>query len=252
MEKIKVGVIPAAGQGKRMGYLGYILPKCLFPLWDKPIIHHIIENMKDVGIEKVYIPIFYQREKIIEYLNAIKKGVDIKIKIIELNRPTKGIALTIASVQKFINEPFMVILGDDCTITLSLQNVVNTFFNKDAIVCEGVVREKSKNVLKSTCCLKLDKNKKIIDIIEKPELPISNIRGTGVYVFDPEIFEFIKITEPSSPRNEVEITNTIKLVAQEGKAYGEFIQGTNININTPDDLLKAWIAMKKLKNKCKL
>jgi dTDP-glucose pyrophosphorylase len=250
MEKIKIGIIPAAGQGKRMGYLSHILPKCLFPLWDKPIIHHIIENMKNIGIEKIYIPVFYQKEKIIEYLNIIKN--EITIKIVELNEPTRGIALTIASVREFVNEPFMVILGDDCTITFSLQNIVNTFFKKNAIVVEGVVREKSKNVLKSTCCLKLDKNKKIIDIIEKPESPISNIRGTGIYVFSPKIFEFIKKTKPSPPRDEVEITNTIKLVAQEGLAYGEFIQGKNINVNTPDDLLKAWIIMKNFKNKYSL
>jgi dTDP-glucose pyrophosphorylase len=251
MKRIKIGVIPAAGEGKRMGYLGHILPKCLFPLWDKPIIHYIIENMRKVGIKKILIPAFYQKEKIVEYLNTIPVN-DITIKIVQLKSPTKGIALSIASVQKLVNEPFMVILGDDCTITPSLQNIVNTFFKKDAIAVGGVVREKSKNILKSTCCVKLDKNKKIVDIIEKPNSPISNLRGTGVYVFSPKIFEFIKKTKPSPPRNEVEITNTIKLVAQKGLAYGEFIQGLNININTPEDLLKAWINMKTFKKKYRL
>jgi dTDP-glucose pyrophosphorylase len=250
MKKIRVGVIPAAGQGKRMGYLSYILPKCLFPLYDKPIIDYIIQNMKNIGIEQIYIPVFYQKEKIIEYFDTIESHVTIEF--IKLDQLTKGIALTIESAKQFIDEPFMVILGDDCTITPSLQNIVDTFFKTDAIVVEGVVKESSKNVLKATCCLKLDKNKKILDIIEKPESPISNIRGTGIYVFSPEIFEFIKMTPLSPPRNEVEITNTIKLVAQKGRAYAEFINGVNININTPEDLLRAWIIIRRFRNKCKL
>ncbi len=50
MKKIKVGVIPAAGKGSRLGYLSNILPKPLLPVYDRPIIHHVIDNMKSVGI----------------------------------------------------------------------------------------------------------------------------------------------------------------------------------------------------------
>jgi dTDP-glucose pyrophosphorylase len=251
MKKIRIGVIPAAGRGERMGYLSRILPKCLLPLYDKPIIDYIIQNMKNIGIEQIYIPVFYQKEKIIEYLSTTVED-DVNLEFIKLDQLPKGIALTIASAKRFINEPFMVILGDDCTITHSLQNIVDAFFRTNAIAVEGVVRERSKNVLKSTCCLKLDKNKKILDIMEKPKSPISNIRGTGVYVFSPEIFKFIEMTPLSPPRSEVEITNTIKLVAQKGKAYAEFINGVNININTPEDLLKAWIVVRKFRDKYKL
>jgi dTDP-glucose pyrophosphorylase len=243
--KIKVGVIPAAGQGKRMGYLSHILPKPLLPLYDRPIIHYVIKNMEEIGIEEVYIPVFFQKEKIKEYFKAFKSNIIIRI--IELDQPSKGIADTIASTERFINEPFMVILGDDITITPSLANVVKTFFEKNAIVVEGAVKEKSIDVLKSTCCLKIDENKKIVEIIEKPAVPISNIRGIGVYVFSPEIFDFIKQTPISPPRNEIEITNTIKLIAHKGRAYAEFIRGININVNTPEDLYRAWSYYRKIK-----
>ncbi|MEM3335895.1 MAG: nucleotidyltransferase family protein [Candidatus Aenigmatarchaeota archaeon] len=244
MNKIKIGVIPSAGEGKRMGYLSHILPKPLFPLYDKPIIHYIIENMLKVGVKEIYIPIFYHKEKFREYFKKTKEFINAKIHLIELKRPTRGIASTIYSVKDFIHEPFITILGDDCTITNSLQNLINIFFQKKAIVVEGLVSEKDENTLRSTCCVKLNKDNQIIEIIEKPQKIISKIRGAGIYVFNTKIFDYIEKTPIAPPRYEKEITNTIKLVAKDGKAYGEFIDGINININDPENLLKAWLIIR--------
>ena len=83
MKKVRIGVIPAAGGGKRMGYLSQILPKCLFPLYDKPIIHYIVENMKEVGINQLYIIVNYQKDKIIGYFESILDKIGISIDYIE-------------------------------------------------------------------------------------------------------------------------------------------------------------------------
>ena len=247
MSSLRVGVIPAAGEGKRMGYLSNVLPKPLFPVYDKPIIHHVVDNMEKVGIEHIYIPVWYQKDKIIEYFNSIKEEINVNIEFIRLKSLPPGIALTIASTEEYISEPFMVILGDDVTITPSLKNLVDAFFEKSAIVVEGFVREKDKKILMSTNCIEIGENNRIIKIVEKPKQPFSDIRGCGVYVFDDNIFEYIKRTPVSRIRNEVEITDTIGLVAREGKAYAEPIHGVNLNINTYEDLLNAWLIMKNLK-----
>ncbi len=246
MDVIKIGVIPAAGEGKRMGYLSQILPKCLFPLCDKPIIHHIVDNMKMVGVEQVYVIVNYQKDKVTEYFKQARDEISIDINLIEQTR-LSGIADAIMLTRGFIDEPFMVILGDDCTIAESLTNVGRLFFEHNATVVEGIVREDDKDMLKSTCCLTLDENKRIVEIEEKPREPFSHLRGCGIYVFQPGIFEYIEKTPISPIRNEIEITQTIALVAKEEKAYGEFIKGTNININSYKVLLKAWVLMEKLK-----
>jgi dTDP-glucose pyrophosphorylase len=242
--KIRVGVIPAAGQGKRLGYLSGLIPKCLFPLYDKPIIHYVMENMMRIGVEKIFIPIHYQRDRLIDYFDHARKTVDAEICLLELAQLPKGIALTIESSKKYFDEPFAVILGDDITITESLQPLVDTFLRSNAVAVEGVVREGNQDILKSTCCIELDRNKRISAIVEKPSNPTSNLRGCGVYIFSPEIFEYIGKTPKLPPRDEVEITNSIGLAAQDGRAYGEFINGININVNTPEDLLQAWLAVR--------
>lgn len=250
MKRIKIGVIPAAGSGKRLGYISSILPKPLFPLYDRPIIHHIVDNMKNVGIEEIYIPVSYQKEKIIKYFDKNIGDIGIDIHFIKVNtRPTKnnkvGLAMSIYSAKEFIQEPFMTILGDDCTIAKSLDNIVETFFDKSAIVVEGMVKDDNIASLKRSCCIILDGNDRIDNIIEKPDNPPTNIRGCGIYMFDNKIFDYIENT-PISHRKEVEITQTIDLISKAKRAYGSFIDGANININTYDDLLDAWIEMKKM------
>jgi len=238
VEKIKIGVIPAAGQGTRMGYLSHILPKCLFPLYDKPILHYVIENMKRVGIEEIYIVVNFQKEKIIEYINKVKDEIGINANFIHVDK-ILGLLYSILSAKDSVNEPFMAILGDDVTLTKSLENLVNKFQNSNAVVVEGVVKENDSNALKSTCCVHLGENNKIERIIEKPSEPTSNLRGTGVYVFDNEIFDYAKKVSVMKS-----ITETIDLVARDGKAYAEFIDGLNINVNSYEDLLNAWTLVK--------
>jgi dTDP-glucose pyrophosphorylase len=246
MAKIRIGVIPAAGQGRRIGYLSSFLPKPLLPIYDKPIIHYAIKNMEKLNVEEIFIPVCYHKKLFEKYFSKIENSIGSKINLITLRSPTKGIADTIYKTKNFIQEPFITILGDDFTVTPSLQNLVDSFFKNNSIVVEGIIEEPNKEILSSTCSVKINKSKQIIEIIEKPKNPTSKYRGTGIYIFDAKIFGYIEKTPISPPRNEVEITNTIALVAKEGKAYGEFINGINININTMEDLFHAWSIMKNL------
>lgn len=246
MNRIRLGVIPAAGEGTRMGYLSQVLPKCLFPVYDRPVIHSIVENMKIIGVEQIYVIVNYQKERLVEYFNSVVDEISISINFIE-QKQLSGIAGAIMLTSHYINEPFMVILGDDCTITPSLQNLVDLFFKRSATVVEGIVREENHELLKSTCCVHLGESGRILEIVEKPKNPVSNLRGCGVYAFSNDIFSYIEKTPASAIRNEVEITQTIDLVAREKKAFGEFIDGVNININSYEDLLRAWILTRELR-----
>ena len=246
MNRIRIGVIPAAGKAKRMGYLGQILPKCLFPIYDKPIIHHVLENMRTVGVEQVYVIVNYHKEKIVEYLGQVEQEIGVGTEFVVQPR-LSGIADAIVLTSKFIEEPFMVMLGDDCTMTQSLGSMLHSFFDHDAIAVEGVVEEDNIDMLRSTCCLSLDHERRIVNIEEKPRAPFSNLRGCGIYVFHSDIFKYIEQTPPSPLRKESEITQTIALVAKDGRAYGEFIDGVNININSCEDLLQASLLARRFK-----
>jgi dTDP-glucose pyrophosphorylase len=239
MDKIRVGVIPAAGHGRRLSSLPLtrVLPKCLLPILSKPILGYVIDNLKKIGVEEVYMIVGFKKELIQEYF---EDGHDFGVNIKYVVQPEPlGIAQAIGLTKELVSEPFAVVLGDDLTITESLENLVNLFFAEHAICVEGMVYEKNIENLRQACCYSLDKKGKILSGEEKPSAPKTNIRGCGVYVFDPNVYDYIEETPLSPPRNEREITNTIRTLADKGLAYGAFIDGVNINVNTSKDLIEA-------------
>lgn len=250
--RIKIGVIPAAGSGKRLGYLSNLLPKTLFPVYDRPILHHVINLMESSGIEDIYIIVNVHKERIIEYVKNVKSNLKARIHFI-IQKELNGVANAILLTEQYIkNQPFIVILGDEFIIIDSLSPMVNLFFNSNAIATEMVIKETDKNILRQTCSANLDKDGKILEILEKPENPPYNIRGCGVYLFDPEIFQFIKNTPIHPIRKEKDITSIINNVAKIKKAYGFYINVQQININNYDELLNANLLIKKyLNNKYK-
>jgi len=65
------------------------------------------------------------------------------------------------------------------------------------------------------------------------------MRGCGLYLFSQRVFDYIRQTKKSHLRNEKEITDTLRLMAHDGLVYGFKMDGTNVNINTTADLLRA-------------
>lgn len=239
MIDFRVGLIPAAGKGNRIDELPLtrVLPKPMLPILNKPILEYAIGNMKLLGVRTVYIIVGHKKEAIKQYFGT-GQDWNLEIEYVEQTDP-KGIAHAISLVENYVSEPFLVILGDDLTITNSLSNLAETFWKNQAWVVEGTVEEKDVEALKRTCCLMVNENGKVTNIEEKPSRPMSYLRGCGVYIFDPIVFDFIKKTPITPARNEKEITNTLKIMAEHGKVYGHLLNGVNINVNTFGDLLKA-------------
>jgi NDP-sugar pyrophosphorylase family protein len=250
--KISIGAILAGGKGQRLNNLPLtrILQKGMLPILHKPILEYVVENMKKMGVKKIYMLVSWKREIIEEYF---RKGEDFGVEIEYVDSTgTQGIAHAISLLKDKIKEPFIVFLGDDFTVANSLENIVDLFFEKNAIVVEGVIYEDNIDVLRQTCSVVMNKDGKILDIIEKPENPPSNIRGCGIYVFDPAVFDFIEKTPISPIRNQKEITDTIGLISKNGKAYGFLIDGVNVNVNTSSDLFLATEILLKKANFFKL
>lgn len=243
--KVKIGVIPAAGAGTRFGYLSHVLPKTLFPLYNQPILHHVIDHMIDVGITDIFIIVNKFKEKIIDYCSHIKLPARVNIHFIT-QRKLEGLASAILLAERHVKkQPFLVILGDDCTISDSMPKLINFFLNTPTTAVEVVIKEDDQNILSQTNSIKLAKDNSIIEIIEKPKNPKTHFRGCGIYLFQPDIFSVIRKTPISTIRNEREITHTVELLSQQKKAHGFLIKGRNININNYDDLLIASTLIKK-------
>ena len=238
MNEIRNGVILAAGKGKRLNTnYSSILPKPLIPIQNKAIIDYSVENLIRLGVRDFYIIVNYKKDLIKKYLMNNYK--ELKFHFIH-QTILSGIGDAIYLTKQYLQgEPFIVQLGDEIDIVENLEDFNKLFYEKQPSVINGSIYEPDINVLKRTCEIRFDTTQEILDIREKPVNPIYSYRGTGLYIFNKNIYEYIEKTPISSIRNEREITDTIKIISKDRNAYSIGIRGLSFNINTYDDLLKA-------------
>jgi dTDP-glucose pyrophosphorylase len=75
-------------------------------------------------------------------------------------------------------------------------------------------------------------------VIEKPRYVDSQLKGCGLYVFDPHIFDAIRRTPRTAMRDEYEITDSIQILINDGYiVHHQPIVERDLNLTKPDDLL---------------
>ncbi len=238
MKSLRFGVIPAAGRATRLAGLPLtkILPKPMLPILGKPILEYVVENMKLMGVYEIYVIIPQSEGPIQSYFDD-GSDFNVHMRYVVQDKPL-GIAEAIGLIEDRIFEPFVVILGDDFTLSQSLHKLAERFFARKALAVEAVVAETSKKTLSETCSVTMDPDGIVRNISEKPANPQSAVRGCGIYIFEPAVFGYISKTPITPERNQKEITTSLSIMAQSKRFYGVLIDGLNVNVNTYNDLVK--------------
>src|SRR3990167_7454256 len=97
-------VILAAGQGIRLKPLTNTRPKVMLQVAGKPILHHLLLEVKKAGIKEVIIVVRYLKEQIIEYFKQNDLGM--KISFVEQGSKN-GTGEAILTTEKFVNDTFV-------------------------------------------------------------------------------------------------------------------------------------------------
>lgn len=233
-----VGLIPAAGIGKRLYPFSRAVPKEIYPILGKPVIEHAIENLKIGGINKVFMVVGFQKGSLMDYVgNGAYFDVDVAY-IYQMKR--KGLGHAILQARSWINSTFVVLLGDsfiepkeDVKTLIELHKkkkpiATVLLFEVDDPSGYGIVKLNG-----------LEKNQGVIKkMIEKPGSDEAVEYSTdgkyyaicGFYVFDPKIFDYIQKTEPGL-KNEIQITDAMQLAIKSGETiYGQVLSGRYLDI----------------------
>lgn len=181
-------MILAAGVGSRLDPLTRNVPKPLVPILNRPVMEYLIELLKKHGFNQIMVNLHYLGEHIESYFqDGSKWGVKI-----EWSREDKlwGDAGSLKRVEDFFrDETFLVIGGDDLT-DMDLTRLLKTHREKKALatIALSLVDDPSEYGIAL-----LNEDSRITRFLEKPkgEVIFSNTANTGVYLFEPEIFELI-------------------------------------------------------------
>lgn len=229
------GVILHGGHGTRLRPLTHTGPKQLIPVANKPISQYVLESLRESGIHDIAIVLGdIHPDKVKKYYgDGSKFGV--KITYVYQSEP-KGIAHAIGLCKKFVGEePFVVHLGDDL-LKGGVKKFVEKFkkSNYDGMVLLCKVKEPQRFGV-----AKFDDKGKLIRLVEKPKQPPSQYALSGIYFFKPVVFEMISRLKPSR-RNELEITEAIQLLMENGNRVGyEFVEGWWKDTGTIEDILES-------------
>ena len=216
---IKKGIILAGGKGSRMSPLTKAVNKQLLPIYDKPLIFYPLSILMLANIKDILIIV--NKGQLNQYRKILPNGKNLGIKItyIEQDRP-KGLPDAFVIGEKFIGkENVAMILGDNFFYgqNLTTQLLQNTKLQKGArVVLHKVPKPELFGVAK------INKNKKIISIKEKPKKYISDLAITGLYFFDNDVVKFAKKLKPSK-RGEVEIVDLLNIYKSKKKLSADLI-----------------------------
>jgi len=181
-------VIVAGGLGTRLQPYTTFLPKAMLPLGEKPLLEHLIEWIKKVGIDSFVLCVSYLRKTIEDYFeDGSRFGVKIEYAI--ANRPL-ATAGQLKTAEEFIDDTFVCVYGDSI-FELNLKKMVDNHFRKKSFVTMGLFEYKTKL---QYGFIDMDKNNRVKAWREKPEVK-GNI-NIGCYVMEPGIFKLIPSSRP--------------------------------------------------------
>jgi glucose-1-phosphate thymidylyltransferase long form len=227
-------VVLAAGEGTRLRPLTEDKPKGMVEVAGKPILTHCFEQLVELGADELYVVVGYRKEAIIEHYGDAFDGVPITY---AHQREQKGLAHALLTVEDHIDDDFMLMLGDNI-FRANLQDVINRQREERADAAFLVEEVPWDEASRYGVC---DTNKygEIVEVVEKPEEPPSNLVMTGFYTFTPAIFHAAHLVQPSA-RGEYEISEAIDLLLHSGRTIDAIrMDGWRIDVGYPEDRDKA-------------
>lgn len=174
-------VIPAGGEGSRLSPYTDIIPKTLLPVGGKPVIWWIVQHLILHGIEDIIVCV---NQEHISHFAYEFRDYQANMVIIQNDRPL-GSAGEILGAKDDLKETFLLHYSDELT-PINLTELIGFHNIRRGTGTLGLVR----NVPLDVGIVELDKNR-VKNIIEKPML--NQLAWAGIAVFEPEIFDYIRI-----------------------------------------------------------
>ena len=195
-------MILAAGKGTRVRPITYTTPKPMIPILQKPVMEFLLELLRQHGFDQIMVNVSHLAEEIESYFRdgqrfgveigySFEGSIDDNGKLVGKAVGSAGGMRKIQDFKTFFDDTFIVLCGD-ALIDLDLTAAVKWHREKGSIatiITKTVPREE----VSSYGIVVTDDEGRIKEFQEKPsvEEAKSTDISTGIYIFEPEIFEHI-------------------------------------------------------------
>lgn len=171
-------VILAAGEGVRMRPLTDDRPKPMVELAGRPLLEHILETLPD-EVDEIILVVGYLADKIKSYFGE-RFG---RFKITYVYQKEKlGTAHALWLCKDLIGrDKFLMLYADDLQ---SKEGIRQCLAHTLSILVSEVEDPRRFGVIVA------DESGKVLDLVEKPEFPVSKMASTGVLALDHRIFNY--------------------------------------------------------------
>ena len=177
-------VLLVGGRGTRLRPLTDNTPKALLKIHDKTIIEQLFDLLKKYGIRDVVLCVGYLKDKIKEHFGDGSK-VGMIVNYVEENEPL-GTAGPLRLAKKYLKDSFIVSNGDELK-NINIPRMFRLHKRKNALATIALTTVDDPS---HYGVARLD-GSRIIEFVEKPQHPPSNLINAGFYILEPEVISMI-------------------------------------------------------------
>lgn len=227
------GIVLAGGTGSRLYPLTKVTNKHLLPVGSEPMIFHPIRKLTAAGITEILIVTGLEHMGAV--VSLLGSGHDFGCQFTyRVQDQAGGIAQALGLARDFARDSLMAVLLGDNIFQDPIIPYVQAFQaqGQGARLLLKQVPDPSRYGVATLA------GERVTAIHEKPTQPASDYAVTGIYFYDPQVFEIIATLRPSG-RNELEITDVNNAYLAQGQLAYDVLPGWWTDAGTFESLYLA-------------
>ena len=225
-------IIPVAGAGTKLRPHTYTQPKALIPLAGKTVLSIIVDQLREAGVNEFIFIVGYLGDKIQDYVKTNYPGLSVHF-VYQNDRQGIGHAVRLTK---------SIVAGDDVIIVLG--DTICDFDVREVIKSEtSMIGVRKVDDPRNFGVAELDAENNITHVVEKPQIPKSNMALVGIYKIKETDMMYqcleVNIKQGIRTHGEYSITDALDCMIQKGAGFRAFKVDSWFDCGKPESLLES-------------